>query len=254
MKKNNIYPFRTRFAEDIVAEVLLPERQTGKVAILCVGLPSSPSKRGVMEFLVSQGYVAVFPRYRGTWESEGTFLKHSPAQDIADVIRELSRKKVLTDVHTGERHRILVSAIHLYGSSFGGPAVLLNSRFPIVKKIIAVSPVIDWKKEGEDEPFHPHVRFVREGFGGAYRTSHPKDWDKLITTDFYDPISHTDEIDGRKVFIIHATDDRIVPYGPLLGFVEKTGASYYLKPHGGHSLKFSHKFLWKKIESFIRRK
>ncbi len=252
--KKNAYPLRTRFAKDIVAEVLFPERQQGKVVIVCTGLPSSPFKQEFLRFLAGQGYVAILPRYRGTWESGGMFLEKSPARDIADVIEDLVKHKAIKDLRTDEAIGVRVSAIHLFGSSFGGPAALLNSRFPIVKKIIATAPVIDWKQEGEDEPFHPHVRFVERGFGGAYRVRRPGDWDKLIKMDFYNPLSHTKNIDGRKIFIIHAKDDRIVPYGPLLEFAEKTGAQYYLKPKGGHGLKISHKFLWKKIDAFLKKK
>lgn len=253
-KLNKIYPVRTRFAKDIVAEVMFPEKQTGKIAILASGLPASPTKNKVLQFLAEQGYVAIFPRYRGTWESEGNFLEKSPALDIRDIILDITKRKIIKDLFSGETKRVRVNAVHLFGSSFGGPAVLFNSQFPIVKKIIAISPVIDWKKEGEDEPFDFFVRFIKEGFGDAFRTKHFKDWQKLIKTDFYNPIDHTPSIDGKKVFIIHTKDDKIVPHEPLMPFVEKTHAAYYLKPKGGH-LSFSHithKFYWKKISRFLK--
>lgn len=253
MKKKPL-SIRTRFAKDIVAEVFFPERQTGKVAVLAIGVPSGSSKKDRLEFLAAQGYVAVYPRYRGTWESEGWFLKHSPAQDLRDVILELEKKKSVADCFSGEKIPIKVSVIHLFGSSFGGPTVLLNTDLPIVKKVIAVSPVIDFSVEGEDEPFHEFVRFSREGFGGAYRVKHTEDWRKLIETDFYNPVAHTKDIDGHKVFIVHAKDDRSVPCDPVIPFAEKTGATYYLKPHGGHSIRMTHGFLWKKIEAFLKKK
>jgi len=62
---------RTRFGEDIVAEVQLPMRQTGKIAILASGLPSAPPRRAVFEFLSKKGYTVIAFRYRGTWESGG---------------------------------------------------------------------------------------------------------------------------------------------------------------------------------------
>lgn len=249
-------PFRTRFAKDIVAEVMLPLHQTGKVAILAIGAPSTPYKKETLRFLASHGYVVIFPRYRGTWESGGNFLEKSPAKDIADVILELTTGRSLLDLATQEKKNVRVTAIHLFGGSFGGPAVLLNTHFPIVKKVIALSPVIDWNVEGEDEPFDFFTRFCLEGYGGAFRTKHLKDWQKLIKTDFYNPVAHTTSIDGKKVFIIHSKDDTNVPYEPVIPFAEKTGATYYLKPKGGHR-GFSylpHKFYWKKIEKFLKAK
>jgi pimeloyl-ACP methyl ester carboxylesterase len=246
------YPLRTRIAGDIVAEIVLPERQTGKVAILATGLPSSVSKGEMLRFLADQGYVAVFPRYRGTWESDGYFLEDSPAQDIHDVIEGFSLEKPLRDVATGLDIPLKkTKSIILFGGSFGGPAVLLNSQHPLVKKVIATSPVLDWKQEGEDEPFEWHVRFVTAGFGGVYRVRHKTDWQKLRNTNFYNPVDRIQDIDAKKIFILHAKDDRIVPYEPLIGFAQETGVRYYLKPRGGHGLRIRHLFLWKKIAAFL---
>lgn len=257
------YPIRTRFAKDIIAEVMLPEKQPastkrkrgeqGKIAILATGLPSSPNKTDILLFLAAQGYIVISPRYRGTWESQGKFLAKSPAQDIRDIIDDLMTHKSIVDLFTGETKHIRVSAIHLFGSSFGGPAVLMNSHLPIVKKVIALSPVIDWKVEGESEPFDFFVRFTKEAFGDAFRPESPTDWQKLLSTDFYNPIAHTKTIQGKKVFIMHAKDDTVVPCDPLVPFAEKINAAYYLKPKGGHfSLMFlTHQFFWKKIQAFI---
>lgn len=254
MKKTSVYSIRVRFAKDIVAEIMFPRRQTGKIAILASGLPSGPNKNKVLQFLAAQGYVAVSPRYRGTWESQGNFLEKSPARDIEDVVKDLTQKRKIKNLATGELKPVRVSAIHLFGSSFGGAAVLLNSRHPFVKKIVALSPVIDWKVDGEEEPFPLFVKFTSEAFGGAFRTKHMKDWQKLVKTDFYNPIDHTSVIDGKKIFIVHAKDDAVVPYQPLLSFIEKTHAQYYLKPKGGHlSLScLTHQFYWKKIEEFLK--
>ena len=251
--QKKILSIRTRFAHDIAAEVFFPDRQTGKVAILAIGAPSGSSKKERLEFLVAQGYVAIYPRYRGTWESAGWFLEQSPAQDIRDVVLELEKKKSVTDILTGEKFPLKISVVHLFGGSFGGPAVLMNSDLPIVKKVIAHSPVIDWDVEGEDEPFDEFVRYSCEGFGGAYRTKQKSDWQKLRRTDFYNPVDHVKKIVGKKVFILHAKDDAVVPCHPVIPFAEKIGATYYLKPHGGHRIKFEHKFLWKKIVAFLKK-
>ncbi|MGK2848874.1 MAG: alpha/beta hydrolase family protein [Minisyncoccota bacterium] len=250
MKKTE-YPLRVRFAKDIVAEVILPDKQTGKVAIFASGFPSSPNKKSLLQFLARQGYVAIFPRYRGTWESDGFFLERSPAQDIRDVIDDLTKNKGFINIATGEFQKIKVSAIHLFGASFGGSAVILNSHLPIVKKVIALAPVLDWSIEGESEPFVPHIRFVKEGFGGAYRVRHPQDWHKLIQRDFYNPIANTHTIVGKKIFLLHCLDDTIVPYEPIISFAQKTRATYFLKPKGGHSINITHLFFWKKISVFL---
>ncbi len=251
--KISSYPTRVSFARGIIAEVLFPDHQTGKVAVLAGGLPSSPVKHDLLRFLTKRGYLALFFRYRGTWESSGSFLENSPADDLHDILTELSRKKSLRDIASGEKIPLKVSSIHLFGSSFGGPAVLLNSKHPMVKKVIVLSPVLDWKSVDQGkEPLHPHARFLEQGYPGAYRVRSSKDWQKLLKNDFYNPVTMTDKVDGKKIFILHAADDEVVPMDPLLPFVEATGATYYVKPHGGHHLHITHQFLWKKIDKFLR--
>ncbi|MBP7060574.1 MAG: prolyl oligopeptidase family serine peptidase [Candidatus Moranbacteria bacterium] len=247
------HPLRARFAKDIVAEILLPKRQTGKAALLASGIPSAPVKKELLHFLADRGYVVIFPRYRGTWESTGYFLERSPAQDFRDILDELALKKKFRDILSGERIAVRVDTVHLFGSSFGGPAVLLNSQHPLVKKVIAIAPVLDWQIEGEDEPFGEFVRYTCEGFGDAYRTKKKSDWQKLVETDFYNPSAHTKMISGKKVFILHAKDDTNVPYNPVMPFVEATGATFYIKPKGGHHIRMTHGFLWKKIEAFLKK-
>jgi|SRR6185369_16485339 len=254
MKKSQQKPIRTRFAKDIVAEVVFPKKQTGKVALLAIGAPTSSSKKEDLVFLASHGYVAIFPRYRGTWESDGWFLETSPAKDIRDVIIELAKKKEILDIATGEKIAVKVARVDLFGGSFGGPAVLMNTDLPIVKKVIARAPVIDWGKDGADEPFDFFVNFSQIGFGGMYRTKRSGDWQKLLRSDFYNPIAHTKDVLGEKVFILHAKDDTNVPCEPSILFAEKTGASLYLKPKGGHGISMRHKFLWKKIDKFLKGK
>jgi len=254
VKSLNFHPFRTRFAKDIVAEILLPEHQTGKIALIASGLPSPPVKKEFLRFLASHGYVAIFPRYRGTWESSGLFLRESPANDIADILSEIAKRKNFTDIFSGQLIILKVSSVHLFGSSFGGPAVLLNSKHPLVKKVITLAPVTNWRMEGELESFQDHVRLTESAFGMAFRPESPRDWQKLVKTDFYNPIDHIDKIDGHKVFIIHAKDDATVPYITSVDFAQKTQAAIYLKPTGGHNIRMTHGFLWKKIEAFLRKK
>lgn len=251
------YPVRARFAEDIVAEVKLPPRQTGKIAILVSGLPARPVSERVLDFFSGQGYLAIAPRFRGTWESDGVFLRRSPADDIRDVIDALVSQKSITDLYLGERVPASVKRIHLFGASFGGPAVLLNAEHPKVEKVVALAPVLDWRVEGEDEPFRFFTHFTREAFGQAYRLANQNDWQKLLRPDFYSPIdmklpTHA----AKKIFIIHAADDRVVPIDPLIHFSEKTGVTVYRKPKGGHfgMRQFAQKFYWKKIQAFLRKR
>ena len=247
---------RTRFGKDIVAEVQFPERQTGRVAILASGLPATPPRRGVFEFLSKQGYVVIAFRYRGTWESGGSFLEKSPALDVELIVEQLEKKREIVDYYNQIALPVKLREIHLFGNSFGGPAVLLNTHLKLVTKVVALSPVLDWQVESEAEPFEFFVRFTREAFGHAYRLKNDTSWHKLLETDIYSPIEKAKAIDGKKVFIIGTSDDTVTPSFVIPGFASTTGATYYIKPKGGHlgTSNLTQKFYWRKIEAFLKKK
>ncbi len=250
------YLTRTRIANNIICEVAFPARQQGRIALVCGGAPGTPPSKKVLEFLASKGYVAFGMRYRGTWESEGSFLTHSPAKDVEDFIKYLGEHKRIIDAWSQKKIAVKIKYIDLFGGSFGGPAVLLNSTHKKVRKVIALAPVIDFRVSGEGETFEDFVRFAHEGFGGAYRTKKKKDWNKLLRTDFYNPITMTDQIDPKKCFILQALDDDVCPVECVRALQEKIPVTVYYKPKGGHlSTRYIiHQFFWKKIEAFLQKK
>lgn len=222
---------RTRFARDIVAEVAAPSRSSSRVVIVLGGMPGVPRKDELLHWLAARGYWAIFPRYRGSWESGGHFLSQSPERDVLDVIDGL--KKPVVDSWSNTSFRIPKQSIFLLGASFGGPAAILASRDPRVRAAVALAPVIDWRVKSPDEPLDQLERFVRQGFGAAYRFR-PQDWKKLSGGRFYSPAAACDTVDGQKLYLVHAKDDTIVPWQPTAAFAEMTNAPLTLVGHGGH--------------------
>ncbi len=254
-----MHPYRTRFKKEIVAEFFPPlvhnKLKEERVIIFCSGEPGAPGKGKVLEFWAKKGFWAFNFRYRGTWESGGRFLRKSPEQDVLDIIDGLSRG--FTEAFGHKKFRISRNAkIFLFGMSFGGPAAILASRDPRVAKIVTFSPVVNWRhhvKHGETNAWTE--RFTREAFGEAYRFSH-KDWKKLDTGRFYNPMNHIEELDGRKIMIIHAKDDEVVPAIPVKKFAKLTGSRLLLLARGGHvpSDWFTKPKFYRKIVRFLKEK
>ncbi|MDO8620163.1 MAG: prolyl oligopeptidase family serine peptidase [bacterium] len=257
--------FRTRFKKEIVCEFLPPFRKEvpsprgggfnsraqkpAKVIILAHGMPGAPKAKEVMEFWSKKGFWVFFPRYRGTWESGGEFLKHSPEKDILDVIDELP--KGFKDLWTGNSYKLSAKSykLFIFGGSFGGPAAILCSRDPRVTKSVAFAPVIDWEAPS-DEPMGELGAFLPIGFGNSYRFS-KKNWNRLSRNEFYSPVSLLlpppflrgsaessrrggRNFDGKKLLIFHAQDDTCVPYSYTKKFTEKVGAKLITLRTGGH--------------------
>lgn len=249
---------RTRIGKDIVAEFVVPTTKTAikrsNVAILAQGMPSSPGKASLITFLVKQGFYVIHPRYRGTWESGGSFLKNEPTKDILDVISWIMTKP-LVSVWTNETFMFPKHPnIYIFASSFGGAAGALLTGNANVTGVIALSPVVDWSADSKEEPLGEMFGFVTRAYGEAYRMER-KDWNKLGKTDFYDPLKQIKKVDGSKLLIFHAKDDGIVPFSSVAVFVHKTGTQLISYKKGGHfgldELQDPKK--WLKVKTFIKK-
>lgn len=228
-----MYALRTRFAKDIICEFLPPLRKIkhDKVIIFCEGHPGIPGKQTLMEFYARKGYWVFVPRYRGSWESDGKFLKRSPHLDILDVLNGL--KKNFVDFWSNKKYIINPKHISIIGHSFGGPAALLLSKDPRINKVIGLAPVVDWQAPSETEPLDWLFTFTKNAFGNAYRVT-KKDWYKLKNGKFYNPTGNPDKIAAKKVLLIHAKDDNIVSYKSVEKFAITHTIPLVTLKKGGH--------------------
>lgn len=244
------YTLRTRIKGKIIAEFVSPIKKSDRVIILCGGMPSYPAKKDLMFFLAEKGYWVFSPRYRGSWESDGWFLERSPHLDIIDVIDMLSSGFV--DLWNNKKYRIENPKIYLIGSSFGGPAVILASEDRRVKKAVAFSPVTDWKAETKLEPIDRLGKFTRDAFGNGYRFKQ-KNWDKLKSGTFYNPMAEIKKLNKNKIYIIHTKDDEVVYADTSVEFAKKLGCKITLLKKGGHlsTSNLMKAEFWNRINKFL---
>lgn len=224
-------PGRALLAGAIVADFTPPKRPSQRGIILLGGAPAMPGKARVAGFLARKGFWVFEIRFRGTWESKGSFLSHSPEEDVRLAIRAIGAG--FTDVATRTRYHLDIDDWTVLGVSFGGAAAVLASRYPEVARSVALAPVIDWRARSADEPFPEFVRLLEEGFPGAYRASRGA-FAKLSRGAFYSPIREAKRMDPAKLLILHRADDRVVPVEPLRRFARMTGIKPVLSRSGGH--------------------
>ena len=241
---------RTKFKKEIVAEFLIPKRKSAKVIILLDGLPSVPAKKPLLEFFAKKGYWVFHPRYRGTWESEGKFLQASPEKDILDIIDQLP--KGFKNLYNGTTHKIDPKTIYIFGGSGGGPAAILASRHPAVTKAVVFAPVVDWQTPTEAETIDSLAEFIKNGYGSCYRIV-KNGWNKLKTGKFYNPVNHLKELDGKKIFIIQAKDDKVILWQPVAKFAQAINCQLLLVKKGEHlsSSNFIKPYFYNQIKKFL---
>lgn len=232
--------YRTRFANDIVSEFLPPldpethEERTEEpnhIIVYCSGMPSVPDQEELMVQFASDGYWIFFPRYRGSWESEGELFENSPHQDILDVIDGI--KGGFKELWNGKEFSPDVTNVSVIGSSFGGTAAILASLDSSVDRAVALSPVIDWRVESEDESLKKLIRFTDEAFGDGYRIAE-KGWKKIKGGNFYNPINHRDDYIPDKLLILYSADDTVVPIYPIEEFINHVQCHSFRLKSGGH--------------------
>ncbi|MEZ4180607.1 MAG: prolyl oligopeptidase family serine peptidase [Candidatus Doudnabacteria bacterium] len=131
------------------------------------------------------------------------------------------------------KDQLISSQTILLGSSFGGPASILASTHPQIDKVCAISPVIDWTKPGKEEPIDQLKKFTAQAFGQGYRPV-KNAFEKLASGKFYNPINSIEQINGKKLLLIHAKDDQICPYQTTKKFAQATQSKLITLNQGGH--------------------
>lgn len=254
MKKIVIH--RTRIGKDIVAEFAVPtsekQRAQGRVAILCQGAPGMPGKSSLMDFLARKGFYVVLPRYRGTWESAGKFLETDPTEDVREVLEAVH--KPLVSLYEETAYQFPKNPkIYIFSSSFGGSAGLLLSGHKKVERVVAFSPVTDWRAQSDTEPLPTMNTFTKLVYGEGYRLS-KKGWMKLAKGDFFNPITALQKIKGSKILIFHAKDDDVVPLSASELFADDSGATLMISKRGGHFglNEVMEPETWREIYKFIK--
>lgn len=247
--------FRARFARDIVAEFLPPARPRKKqrVILLCDGMPGIPRKQPLSDWLATKGYWVFYPRYRGAWESGGEFLARSPHEDVLDVITGL--KRPIREAAFGQVFNVSPDEVFIIGGSFGGTAAILCSLDRRVKRVIANCPVVDWSilrsALRAETTNRNYVAYLRDAFGQGYRLSE-KNWNKLYSGTFFNPIHHAGEVDSSKIMMFHAKDDPSIPWRSVENFAKKTGVKLKLFARGGHGrTEFLVQKYWPEIKRFF---
>lgn len=193
--------------EGMIVEYSLAASEGRKTVVLLDGLPSVPDQKYIMKELIKREYDVFFPRYLGTWESEGDFLSHNPAEDIEKLIGKLSLGVNIDDTEYKSNE------IYVLATSFGGSVALTLPDLDKVCSIITLSPVIDYTKldiKGLGE-------FLKKSFPGAYRFEQ-SNWDLLSSGHLIEPLLYS--MNSDKHFILGGENDPEVSSQMLREFAD----------------------------------
>jgi predicted alpha/beta hydrolase family esterase len=95
------------------------------------------------------------------------------------------------------------------------------------------------------------VAYIKKAFGNAYRLSE-RNWKKLGSGAFYNPVRHAAELTHSKIMMFHAKDDPYVPWESVAAFAQQTGIKLKLLARGGHlSTERTVRRYWPEIKKFF---
>lgn len=211
--------------EEIIFEFTIPDKQQKGIVILLNGMPSVPKLNDLLEVLAAEGYIAIFPRYRGTWESSGTFLAQSPVNDIEDICNHILKEKKIIELYAYKEFEITTENLIVVGTSFGGAIALCVASLTSVKKVIALSPVVDWKDYAGQETaqLSKHLeKFIHEGFGAGYRFN-KHDWKRFKSGELFNPPTDLTKEAVEKITIVYDNSDETTPYEKIVTYAKNKG-------------------------------
>lgn len=185
-------------------------RSRGTV-ILLDGIPGKPtSKEELMRVLVNKGFDVFFPRYEGTWESEGEFLKVKPSQAITNFLNEIK-----TGIQLEGRKYESVK-LFILATSFGGAIALDIASENIVNKICVVSPVISFSKVIGITTLEKHLNST---YPNEYRFS-TKNWQRLIQDELWN-LDNNEIKNNKDILIILGKNDDQIQEIDILNFAKE---------------------------------
>ena len=246
-----IYRGRTK---DIVFEFSPSTGEIKGVIILCEGLPAVPKQKELISFLSSRNYFIVYPRYKGTWESNGKFLSESPVNDLEEIMN-LLKKREITELYSNKTFSIDTDNIIIIGSSLGGSIALSCSKNNLASKIVVFSPIVNFSAHNDKNQEQDLIwleKFVRKAFGMGYRYKR-EDWVNMTKGLIFNPPQEIEKDRAKDILVIFGKQDTEIDFKKIENYTEKNKIeTICLKDEGHLSFSKISQEIWDKVFDWLK--
>jgi len=196
----------------LIIDFYKSEKETKKIAILLPGLPYKPQKYDLVDQLNDIGFDVAFLHYPGTHGSGGEFLLHKPQEYINVLINKIQKEGL---------NNIKYDGISIIGTSFGGAISITIDDNDIIKKVIALSPVISYKKV---PTINTLAEYLTSNFYNEYNFS-PERFNDLTNDQITSPINQY-KLDPNKVLLIGGQKDEEIDINDIKSFSEQNNIKH----------------------------
>lgn len=196
---------------DIFFEFILQDKDADLVCYL-PGFPSSNVYNSLMYFLYEKGFHVFTIRYRGSYQSKGTFLDKNIIEDLKGFINHLKKGKV-TSLWDLKKFTFKVKNKYLFASSFGGAiacGLAVNSNY--FDKMVLFAPVWDFSKHNKkfsEQDLQHLIQFVKRAYQNCYRFSFDNIEKELEQIKEIQIKNYLDKL-NLPIFVFHGTNDNTV--------------------------------------------
>lgn len=181
-------------------------------------------------------------------------MAQNPLADISDVV-EVIKSNNIQELFGLKTFAFKIKSISVIGTSFGGSVALSSSLLPEVQKVVALSPVIDFKTfntKYSEQNLKYLGEFILRAFTNVYRFSR-ENWTRLLNGEIIPAVEIDKDEISKKIFVIQCKDDESVNFNPVIDFSKKADLKYKLLPKGGHfSFAKIPEELWQEIFIWIK--
>ncbi len=213
----------TSKSNNIFFEYALSSMPGKRAVVVLSGVPAQPKHYSIFDWFNKEGFDVFFPRYEGTWESDGEFLSPSPTIGINKFIESMHKGLMLGD------KKYCAQNVYVFGASFGGGVALALEDASYIKKICAVSPVISYSQVKGIETLGT---YLQTKFLNEYRFN-LEQWEKLIHDELYCPLKET-KLPSHKIMLVAGKDDEQIMFSDLKQYAVDKGINNYLLEDTGH--------------------
>ncbi len=239
----------------IFFEFVLQDRIADAVIIL-PAFPGRNDYNELIDIFFSRGYHVFVPRYRGSYQSTGSFLAKNPVDDLILFAKNLDKgwAKSLWDMNKQEfkiNKKILVTG------SFGGAiACALAAKQPGFSHLILAAPIWDFSKHNEkgDEQDLKHISdFVKRAYKNCYRIKFEDLQQRMVKFSELKPEFYLSALVNFPILVLHDPNDKTVSFNHTQEIIPKFNKLTYIEHYLGHGIS-DHLInaFWPEIDKFIK--
>lgn len=237
---------------DIYFDFKIHEQSEGTILFL-EGFPSKGRYSEEIKLLYDKGYNIIWPHYKGSYQSDGEFLKNNPVKELNEFIKEL-KKGWIINLWDLSKVKIQIKKLYLFGSSFSGAICCGLSTLEKFDKIVLFSPVWDFDKhnsEKDEQDLDKLVSFVKRAYKNLFRFG----WNSMVSrfkqfeecsSDYY--VSKL----NVPLLVFHDPEDKTVSIKHTYNIVKKLDIEL-IEHDLGHSAREVLISKWEYIEKFLEK-